>query len=72
MVWVGAERIELEGGGQALALTDDNGNVELSEYDEQGNAVQRTYGYLPVRSSGRTSYRPPMAVDVSSVISLFP
>jgi hypothetical protein len=52
------KRVELDGGGWAVALEDADGNVEITEYDAEGQIVQGTYGreapsgalYVPLRA----------------------
>jgi hypothetical protein len=40
-----SKRIELEGGGYAVALIDDEtGDAEIVEHDADGQPVRRTYG----------------------------
>ena len=38
------ERVEREDGGYAILLEDDEGNIEITEYDAEGNFVQSTIG----------------------------
>lgn len=40
------------GGAYAVAVTDDEGNVEITEYDKRGSPISRTYGHVATASRG--------------------